>query len=197
MGDAGKSANLPYSEIAAISVDTHQVVDRIRVEAINLEGMDVDDTRDRLYVNMRDKKLVGVVDLKAKKVVDTWSVPELNLNTPLAVDAASNRVFVVGRKPGLLMVFDAATGKVVQELSSIDIADGINWDAATKRLYVSGSQGLSIFHQDDKDHMTEIARIPTNGGKTSLLSSRLGLFYVAHPKTPIDDAGLLVYRVNR
>jgi hypothetical protein len=36
-----------------------------------------------------------------------------------------------------------------------------------KRLYISGSQGLNIIHQDTQDIYTVMADIPTNGGKTS------------------------------
>ena len=196
VGDGGKSANLPYSEIAAISVDTHKVVGRIRIDGINLEGMAVDDANDRLYVNIRDKKQIGVVDLRAMKLIDTWTTPDLNLNTSLSFDATTNRVFVIGRKPGIFYAFDGSTGKVVQQQPCVNIADAMTWDPQMKRVYISGSQGLSIFHQQDKDHYTELANIPTNGGKTSFYSPQLKQFYVVHPKTTIDDAGLLVYRVN-
>jgi hypothetical protein len=33
-------------------------------------------------------------------------------------------------------------------------------------IYLSGSQCLSIFHQDSPDSYTEIADIPANGGQT-------------------------------
>jgi hypothetical protein len=43
---------------------------------------------------------------------------------------------------------------------------------------------------------TDIADIPTNGGKTSFYVPQVKQFYVVHPKTDVDIAGLLVYRVN-
>jgi hypothetical protein len=61
---------------------------------------------------------------------------------------------------------------------------------------VSGTQGLSVFHQDSPDSYTEVLRVPTNGAKTSFLVSPLKQFYAVHPKNVIDDAGLLVYRIN-
>jgi hypothetical protein len=39
-------------------------------------------------------------------------------------------------------------------------------DPLLKRVYISGTQGLSIFHQDSPDTYTDIADVPTNGGKT-------------------------------
>jgi hypothetical protein len=62
---------------------------------------------------------------------------------------------------------------------------------------ISGMQGLSIFHQDSPDTYTDIADVPTNGGKTSFYVPQAKQFYVVHPKTDVDIAGLLVYRVIR
>jgi DNA-binding beta-propeller fold protein YncE len=196
IGNGGKSANLPYSEITEINVDSHKIVGRIRVEANNIEAMQVDDAHDRLYANMRDQKKIAVIDLKKSEVVDTWTTPDLNLNTALSFDAATNRLFIVGRKPGLFYAFDTTNGKVVAQLPVTDIADGMTWDPKLKRLYVMASQGLTIVHQDDKDHYTVLSRIPTNGGKTGLFIPELKQLYIIHPLTKIDEAGLLVFHVN-
>jgi len=158
--------------------------------------MAVDDMHDRMYVNLRDQKKVGVIDLQQMKVIDTWTTPDLNINTSLAFDAVNQRVFVVGRKPGIFYAFDATTGKVVEQQSCVNIADGMLWDPTMKRIYIAGSQGLSILHQDTKDHYSKLTELPTNGGKTALYVPQLKQLFVVHPKTSIDDAGLLVYRVN-
>jgi DNA-binding beta-propeller fold protein YncE len=196
IGNGGKSANLPYSEITEINVDTHKIAGRIRVDGINLEAIAIDEAADRLYVNVRDKKQIGVIDLATSKVVDTWAAPDLNLNTSMAFDPSTHRLFVVGRKPGLFYAFDTKTGKVVQQMSCVNIADGMIWDPQMKRVYIAGSQGLSVIHQDSADHYSKVVDLPTNGGKTALLIPELKQLYVVHPKTSIDDAGLLVYRVN-
>jgi DNA-binding beta-propeller fold protein YncE len=196
VGNGGKSANLPYSEIAEISVDTHKIVGRIRVEANNVEAMMVDEAHDRLYANLRDQKKIAVIDLKTLQVVDTWTTPDLNLNTSLVVDSASQRLFIAGRKPGLFYVFDMATGKVVDQHPVANISDGMAWDPQSKRIFIMASQGLSVLHQDSKDHYTVLTQLPTNGGKTGLYVPQLKQLYVIHPKTTIDDAGLLVYRLN-
>lgn len=86
-------------------------------------------------------------------------------------------------------------GKVVQKLPMVETNDDMNWDSVGKLLYVSGSQSLH-HHQDTPDGYTEVARIPTNRGKTALLVPQVGMFFVIHPKTEIDSAGLLVYRVR-
>jgi len=196
IGNGGKSANLSYSEITAIDVENHKITGRIRVEGANLEAIAVDEKADWLYVNIRDQKKIGVVDLKAMKVVDTWTAPDLNLNTSMAIDTANHRLFVVGRKPGIVYAFDTATGKVVEQQPCMNIADGIAWDPASKRIYIFASQGMSVLHQESADHYTLLTNLPTNGGKTGLFVPETKQLFVVHPKTSIDDAGLLVYRVN-
>jgi sugar lactone lactonase YvrE len=196
IGNGGASAKSPTSKISIFSVDAGKLIGDLEVDGDNVEAMGVDASAHRLYVNIRDKKQIGVYDLNTRKLISTWTAPDMNRNTALIVDQKGHRIFVAGRSPGILYVFNPE-GRIVQQLSCIEKNDDMNWDPAAKLLYVSGSQGLSIYHQDSEDSYTEVARMPTNGGKTSVLVPQVGLFFVIHPKTEIDVAGLLVYRVNR
>jgi len=196
IGNGGISANLPDSRISIFCVDTGKLLDeKFSVPGNNVESIGIDNLHHRLYVNIRDKQKVGVYDLDTKQLLTTWTTPTLKANTALVVDAKDQRIFVAGRKPGILYVFDQ-NGKVVSEKPCADTNDDMSYDAATRRIYVSGTQGLSVFHQDSPDSYTEILRLPTNGAKTSFLYPSLKLFFAAHPKNVIDDAGLLVYHVN-
>jgi DNA-binding beta-propeller fold protein YncE len=195
IGNGGISANLPDSEIAVFSVDQGKLIERISIPGNNVESMGIDHIHHRLYVNIRDKQQIGVVDLVTKKVIATWTAPGLQKNTALAVDEKNERIFVAGRNPGIFYVFDDK-GNVVRQKPCANINDDMTWDPVLKRVYVSGTQGLSIFHQDSPDTYTDIADIPTNGGKTSFYVPQVKQFYVVHPKTDVDIAGLLVYRVN-
>ena len=195
IGNGGISANLPDSTISIFSVDQGKIIDKISIPGNNVESMGVDNIHHRLYVNIRDKSEIGVVDLNTKQIIRTWTAPGIKRNTALVVDAKNQRIFVAGRAPGILYVFDQ-DGKVVTQKPCIDVNDDMTYDPVLKRVYISGSQGLSIFHQDSPDSYSEIADIPTNGGKTSVYVPAVKQFYVIHPKTTIDNAGLLVYRVN-
>ena len=195
IGNGGVSANMPDSKISIFSADQSKLIGDVSIPGNNVESIGVDNIHHRLYVNIRDKKEIGVVDLNTKQIINTWTVPGINRNTALMVDVKNQRIFVAGRAPGILYVFDQ-DGKVVAQKSCVDVNDDMSYDPVLKRLYVSGSQGLSIFHQDSPDSYTEIANIPTNGGKTSTYVPAVHQFFVIHPKTSIDNAGLLVYRVN-
>jgi DNA-binding beta-propeller fold protein YncE len=196
IGNGGISANLPDSQISIFSVDQGKLVGSISIPGNNVESMGVDNIHHRLYVNVRDKHQVGVVDLLANRLITTWTTPDLNANTALVVDPEHERIFVAGRKPGIFYVFDR-DGKVVAQKQCVNINDDMTWDPVLKRIYISGTEGLSIFHQDTPDTYSEIANIPTNGGKTSYFVPQTHQFFVIHPKTDVDIAGLLVYRVNR
>jgi DNA-binding beta-propeller fold protein YncE len=195
IGNGGASANSADSVISIFSVDQGKLIGSISIPGNNVESMGVDDLHQRLYVNIRDKKQIGVVDLKTRTVIGTWTTPDMNANTALVVDPEGERIFVAGRKPGIFYVFNR-DGKVVSQKSCVNINDDMTWDPVAKRIYISGTQGLSIFHQDTEDTYTQLANIPTNGGKTSYFVPQLRRFFVIHPKTDVDVAGLLVYRVN-
>lgn len=195
IGNGGDSANLPTSAISIFSADQGKLIGDIAIPGNNVESIGVDDLHHRLYVNIRDKQQIGVVDLTTRQMLTTWTAPGLSRNTALIVDSKDQRIFVAGRNPGIFYVFDG-DGKVVAQKSCVNVNDDMTYDPILKRVYISGSQGLSIFHQDSPDTYTEMADIPTNGGKTSVYVPAMKQFYVIHPKTSIDDAGLLVYRVN-
>lgn len=195
IGNGGVSARMADSVISIFSVDEGKLIGSIPIPGNNVESMGVDNAHNRLYVNIRDKKQIGVVDLKARKVIATWTAPDLSGNTALVVDRKLERIFVAGRKPGLFYVFDK-DGKVVSKQTCMDINDDMIWDPVLKRVYISGTQGLSIFHQDDANTYTSLASIPTNGGKTSFYVPQVHRLFVIHPATNVDIAGLLVYQVN-
>ena len=196
VGNGGRGAKLPYSYLSIISVNDQKEVTRIRVESANLESMALNRAENLLYVNMRDRKLVGVVDLTKNEVRQTWTIPDLNLNTPMSFDPLNHRLFIAGRKPGKLYILDSQAGRVIQTMDCVDIADDMTFDPAAGRIYVTGSGGVSVYRQDDPDHYTLLTQFGTNSGKTSTYDAGLRQFYIAHTKTTADNAGLQVYSVQ-
>lgn len=195
IGNGGKKDQSDNSSISVIDVKTYKEVARIAIPSSNIEMMAIDHARGLLFANLRDKNQIAVIDLNARALKTIWTVPGLNLITPMAYDAKTQRLFVIGRKPGKLSVIDAGTGALLSTAPSVDTADGITWDAKNARLYVSGSEGLSVFHRDDADHFTEIQRIDTRTGKVSVYVDKLKQLYIAHAKTATGPAALDIYTV--
>ncbi|WP_323990097.1 hypothetical protein [Nguyenibacter sp. L1] len=195
VGNGGKNDHSENSSISVIDVKQHKEVARIGIPSANIESMVVDHGRNLLFANLRDKKQIAVVDLQARQLKTIWTISGLNMNTPMAYDAKTQRLFVVGRKPGKLFVIDSTTGNLLSTADCVDTADGETWDGKNKRLYISGAEGLSVFHRDDADHFSEIQRIDTKTGKVSAYVGGLKQLYIAHAKTATEPAALDIYTV--
>ena len=185
----------PGSEVTAISTATLSVVGTVPVASAKLKTMVIDPATDRLFVSMRDKSQVGVISLKAHAVVAVWSAEALNQNVPLAFDQADNLLFVGSRRPGKLFALDGADGHVVKLLDSTETSDSMSYDPDSRRLYLSGTSGLSVYHVGGRDDITQTGLYDTGAAKTSLLVASLHRLYAARPKTEQQDAALLLYAV--
>jgi DNA-binding beta-propeller fold protein YncE len=197
LGNGGKGAQADFSYISLISVDRKEVIDRIRVDAATLKGMRIDPQANRLYVNMRDKNAVGVIDLGSRAVIRTWTYPGLTSNAAMGFDEGNHRLFIGSRNPGGLFILDSNSGKLVATLKTVNISDDMTFDAAHRRLIVSGADGVDVFAQDNPDNYRLVQHVDTFGGKTSVYVPSLKRFYVVHTKgEQAPEAGLQIFKVN-
>jgi hypothetical protein len=84
------------------------------------------DGQGRVYVNLEDKNQVAVVDTKAGKVVDRWSVAPGGAPVGLSIDAKKHHLFVGCRNPQKLIVINTEDGHV---LADLPIGAGCDWTA--------------------------------------------------------------------
>jgi DNA-binding beta-propeller fold protein YncE len=197
LGNGGKGAKADFSYISMIAVDRKEVIGRIRVDAATLKGMRIDHQANRLYVNMRDKNAVGVIDLGNHAVVGNWTFPGLTSNAAMGFDAGNHRLFIGSRNPGILYVIDSTSGKLVATVKTVNISDDMTFDAAHRRLIVSGADGVDVFAQDNPDSYRLVQHVDTFGGKTSVYVPSLKQFYVVHTKgEQTAEAGLQIFKVN-
>jgi DNA-binding beta-propeller fold protein YncE len=197
LGNGGKSAKADFSYISMISVDRKEVIGRIRVDAATLKGMRIDRQSNRLYVNMRDKNAVGVIDLGSRAVVGKWTFTGMTSNAAMGFDAGNHRLFIGSRNPGMLYVLDSNSGKLVATVKTVNISDDMTFDAAHRRLIVSGADGVDVFAQDNPDSYRLVQHVDTFGGKTSVYVPSLKQFYVVHTKgEQAAEAGLQIFKVN-
>lgn len=92
------------------------------------------DGKGKVYVNLEDKDLVAVVDLKTRKVTARWPVAPGGHPVGLALDAKKHLLFIGCRNPQKLIVMSTDDGKVVADLP---IGAGVD---ATK---IDGSQAFA------------------------------------------------------
>jgi DNA-binding beta-propeller fold protein YncE len=197
VGNGGKGSHQDHAYLSLISLSDGSALGRIDVPGGQLKAMVIDHATNRLFVNLRDKNQIAVIDLKARKVTNLWSVPGPSRNSAMAFDSEHKRLFVGSRAPGKLYVLDSDTGSVVQSLDIVDVSDEMAMDVRHHRLYVAGEGGLDVVQQVDADHYRVEQHIDTLGGKTFAFVPSLHRLYVVHTKGPqAAEAGLQVFQVN-
>jgi DNA-binding beta-propeller fold protein YncE len=161
------------------------------------EAMAIDRAGKRMYVNLTDE--VGVVDLAARKVVQTWPVPNAHVQNSMALDEPNHRLFIATRNPPTFFVFSTETGKVVASLPCVGVNDDMTFDSKRKRIYVTGDGATSVFEQRDADHYEHLVDVPTGfRAKTSLYVPELNRLYIAMSggNKPDAQVGIQIYQVQ-
>ena len=173
-----------------------------RLADVKLEGhpesFQLERAGPRIFLNVPTAGHVAVVDRNALRVIAQWPVEGARANFPMALDEAHGRLFITCRKPPELLVCDIASGKVVTRRPVVGDADDMFYDAARKRIYISGGEGfLSVVEQLDADHYRLAASLPTAAGaRTSLFVPDLGRLYLAVPHRGAQGAEVRVYEVQ-
>jgi DNA-binding beta-propeller fold protein YncE len=195
VGNGGKEAGNDYSLITVIDATKSEKVADIKLPSNNLEAMAIQRGDDTLYVNMRDKNQVGVVNRKTHALKTTWQLAKVTHNTPMALDEPNHRLFIAGRKPGIFAVLDTNTGKEIATLPGTDGVDDMAFDPATRRIYIACAEGfVNVYHQIDADHYEEAGKVPTgNRGKIGLLVPDLHRYFVSTSKKGNTPAKLLIF----
>ncbi len=166
--------------LSIIDTKTFKQVGEMTLPGNESEAMAIDKQSKKMYVSLRATNEVGVVDMATRRVVARWPIPGASTANSLVLDEANHRVFVATRKPPKFLVFDTDTGKVVASLPCAPLHDDMWFDAAHKRIYVTGSETTTVFEQKDADHYTHLADVPTGfRAKTSILVPELNRFYIA------------------
>ena len=77
-------------------------------------------------------------------------------------------------------------------------SDDVFYDNLRKRIYATGGEGgISVYQQNDADHYTEIAKLPTvKGARTSFFSPDLKELFVAARRQRSEPAVIRVYSVD-
>jgi hypothetical protein len=178
--------------LAAVDAATRKVVRTIPLpthpEGFQIEG-------GRVFVNLPGAGAVGVVDLAQGRELARWRNPGPRFNFPLALDGHARHVAVVYRLPATLVIFNAASGHIEQQLGACGDADDAFFDSARNRLYVvCGSGAVDVF-DSLQDAYAPADRIVTRAGaRTGLYSPKLDRLFVAARAAGAEPAAILVYR---
>ena len=180
--------------LAAIDPTDSKVVGQVKLPG-HPESFQLEATGARVFVNVPTADQIAVVDRAAMKIVATWPVSSAKANFPMALDEANHRLFIGCRRPAKVLVYDTTNGKEVASFDIVGDTDDLFYDAARKRLYVSGGEGfIDVFQQQDGNRFTRTARLTTApGARTSLFVPGLNRLYLAVPHRGTQKAEIRVF----
>jgi DNA-binding beta-propeller fold protein YncE len=193
-GYGGEDAKKEFGNLAIIDVVKNKHVGDIQTRA-HPGGILVDESGGRIYITIPKTSEVAVIDAKSNRIIKSWRAAEAERTVSLALDATHGRLFVGARNPARVIVYDINSFQRVAVFPTVGLMDGMFFDAARKRLYVSGGEGfVDVFRQEDADHYASFARIPTRPiARTSLFVPELNRYYVALPRKDNESAEIRVY----
>lgn len=195
----GKAVYIGYraGAIAAIDAADARKVGEVVVGG-HPESFQLESAGPRAFVNVPTAHHISVIDRQAMKLIDTWPVTTAAANYPMALDEANHRLFIGCRKPAVVVVLDARTGKQVESQPIAGDTDDVFWDARRSRLYVIAGEGVIEVLQPAAAGLRETARIPTAAGaRTGLFVPALDRLYLAVPARGAQTAEVRVYEAKQ
>jgi DNA-binding beta-propeller fold protein YncE len=197
VGYGGKDAGKDYGEVGIIDARTGKHVADVQALAHPAELL-LDKSGDTLFVFVSTESKVQVLDTRKRTIMSTWPVSSQRPGDA-AFDESSHRLLIGTRTPPQMVVMDSQSGKEVVSLPTVDGMDGVYFDAARRRIYISGGRDVGVgyifvYQQKDADHYENIQKIPTRpGAGTSFWSPALNRYYVAAPAHGNEEAAILVF----
>lgn len=162
------------------------------------ESFQLESAGKRIFVNIPSARQVAVIDREKAAVIAKWAVKEAESNFPMALDEIDHRLFIGCRNPAKMLVLDTESGKTVSSIACCGDTDDVFFDAARKRIYVSGGEGcIATITQRDADQYELVARTATaSGARTSLFVPGLSRLYLAVPHRGSQTAEIRVYEAR-
>jgi DNA-binding beta-propeller fold protein YncE len=171
--------------IAMIDAATEAHVGNLKGSGGHSESFQLENKGSRVFVNVpSDDSVVNVIDRKTGEL-KKWTLNGAKANYPMALDEDNRRLFVVTRRPPLVVVLDTDTGKEVARVPVGASCDDVYFDAERKRIYALAGEGfISVVQQIDPNHYSLAANIPSTVGV------RTGIFFGTNLYVGVPTAGL-------
>lgn len=140
----------------------------------------VTNTKGLVYVNIEDKSQIKTIDATTLNVTATWSIAPGDEPSGLAIDLENNRLFSVCGN-NLMVVVDAANGKVITTLPIDDGCDGVSFDAKKKLAFSSNGIGnITVIKEKDANSFVVQEVVKTQkGARTIALNKATGKLYLS------------------
>jgi YVTN family beta-propeller protein len=154
------------SNATVIDAKTNEVVNTIPLEG--KPEFPVSDGKGKVYVNIEDKSLISVIDVKSMRVEKSWPISPGEEASGLALDNETNRLFSVCSNK-MMIILDAIDGHIVSALPIGNGCDGVKFDPGLKRAYSSNGEGtMTVVQESGKDSFKVLENVVTKPGSRTL-----------------------------
>ncbi|HEV2484047.1 MAG TPA: hypothetical protein VGT08_00805 [Terracidiphilus sp.] len=137
----------------------------------------------KAYINLEDKDLVAVVDLKANKVIARWPVAPGGHPVGMSIDEHDHLIFIGCRDPQKLIIINTETGKVVADLPIGSVVDATKFTAGQVFASCGGSGELYVASKKDGRWQIDQVVKTALGAQTMDLDSRDHIIYLPASET--------------
>ena len=173
MNGRGKSATV-------FDAQTGKVVATVPLEG-KPESAQADPKTGKVYINIEDMNAIKVVDMATHQVTATWPIAPGEAATGMAIDLATQRLFI-GCDNKLMLMIDSTTGKVVY---SVPVGEGVDsdwFDPATRLAFSSNGQAgtVTIAREESPTLLKVVQTLKTHrGARTMALDPSTHTIYLA------------------
>ena len=162
------------------------------------ESFQLERSGPRAFVNVPNADQIAVVDRTAMKVTASMAGHECEVELPNGT--RRGQPSPVRRMPparqGARVRHDV--GKEGGAFDIVGDTDDLWYDAARKRLYMSGGEGfIDVFQQEDGNRFARMAHLATAAGaRTSLFAADQNRLYLAVPHRGAQKAEIRIYETR-
>ena len=160
------------------------------------ESFQIDESSNRIFVNVPDAHQLDIIDLNKRKITDKMNL-QVKSNFPMALDTVDLVVLTASRNPAKLLQCDAESLKLLSENDLSGDADDIFYYAKDSLVFIScGSGTIDVFKKKNSKEI--IAKEIINnfpGARTSLLVPALKKYFLAVRKSGTHNARIIEYNI--
>jgi DNA-binding beta-propeller fold protein YncE len=135
------------------------------------------DSEGKVYINLEDKDVVAVVDLKSRQVTARWPVAPGGHPVGLALDNKNHLLFVGCRNPQKLIVMSTVDGKVVADLPIGAGVDATKIDGAQAFASCGDGSLVVVEQKDGKWQVEQVVKTPA-GARTMGVNATTHIIYL-------------------
>lgn len=147
----------------------------------------VSNGKGKLFINLEDKNEIAVVDMKTFSVLNKWPIAPGEAATGLAMDRKTNRLFA-GCDNKMLVVVEAANGKVVTTLPIGEGCDGVVFDEKQNLIFTSNGEGNMTVIKEDNENKFEVVQTVTTKKTARTIAIDRGTHTLFLPSADIEPA---------